>query len=188
MNCRDLQDKVYEYVDGSLPDREQAEAKQHLETCDFCRHTVRELQSTEQSLSNCFRRSAESVTLSPNAQKRIMSAVEEKLNSPSPFLAGFRRPLAWLGSGVALLLLSAVLITEFPFGPRVSHPETARSLGGDSVVAISIRISYCDPIYTFSTDGSSVVDSLDCQLRVVEESLQLSSAQTPIGQERKSPL
>ncbi|MGP8219819.1 MAG: hypothetical protein ACLQPI_10300 [Limisphaerales bacterium] len=117
-----------------------------------------------------------------------MAAVEQELASPPPFLAGFWRPLAWIGAGVALLLLAGVLITGFPAGSPVRKPETAHSTGGDSGVVISIRISYCDPVYTFSTDGNSVVDSLTCQPRVVEESLQLSRGQTTIGKERKIQL
>jgi anti-sigma factor RsiW len=190
MNCRRLQDKIFEYVDGSLSPRAQAAAKRHLEECDACRQKVNELQRTGQSLSIHFRQATESLTLSPKVTRRIMAAVEEESTSPAAihFFARFWQPLAWLGTGVALLLLSVFLVTGFPNGLRVRHRGTAESFRGDSGAAISIRIAYCEPTYTFRSDGNSVIDSLICQPRIVEESLLLSRSQIHHQQERKSPL
>ena len=190
MNCRCFQNDLFEYLDGGLSRRAQAAAQRHLEQCDECHQTVHKLQRTAQFLSNRFRRDTESLTLSPRVQRRIMAAVEEKFASSAaiPFLPGFWRPLAWLGAGVSLLLVTVFLATGFHFGALVRHKETAQSFGGDSGAAISIRISYCDPTYTFRTEGNFVIDSLTCQPRIVEESLQLSGRQTHSEQERKSPL
>jgi hypothetical protein len=137
-------------------------------------------------LSNRFRRDTDSLTLYPNLQTRIMAAVERKSASPPavPFLPGSWRPFAWLGAAVALILVTIFLVT----GLRLRYWQTVQSPGDDSGPAISLRISYCEPIYTFRADGNFVIDSLTCQPRIVEESIQLSQSQTRHEQERKSPL
>ena len=186
MNCRHLQNELFEYLEGSLSRRAQAAAQRHLEECDACRQCVQEMQRTTEILSRRFRRDTESLTLYSNLQTRILAAVEKKSASPGavPFLPGFWRPFAWSGVGAAVLVVSVFLITAL----QLRHKRAAQSFGGDSGAAISIRISYCDPTYTFRTEGNFVIDSLTCQPRILEESLQLSGRQTHPEQERKSPL
>lgn len=83
-----------------------------------------------------------------------------------------------------MILVTIFLVT----GLRLRYWQTVQSPGDDSGPAISLRISYCEPIYTFRADGNFVIDSLTCQPRIVEESIQLSQSQTRHEQERKSPL
>ena len=183
MNCRHFQDELFEYLDGELSRRAQAAAQRHLEHCEACRQTVQDMKRTTRILSTRFRCGAESLTLDPNLQTRILAAVEKKSTRPSaiPFVPGFSRSLALLGAGF-VLLVALVLI------PRMRQNEASQSLVGDSGAFISLRISYCDPTLTFRTDGDYVIDSLTCEARTMEESLQLFRSSTGHEQERKSPL
>jgi hypothetical protein len=186
MNCRGFQDNVFEYLEGGLSRRAQAAANRHLEQCPTCRQTVLDTQRTAQSLSTRFRQDTGSLVLCPNLQARIMAALEKKSAPPPavPFVPGFWRLFGWLGAGAALILVSIVLVPEL----RLRHGWIAQSRGDDSGPAISLTISYCDPIYTFHTDGQFVVDSFNCQPRTVEESIRLSDGQIHHEQEKKSPL
>ncbi|HUD82977.1 MAG TPA: zf-HC2 domain-containing protein, partial [Candidatus Saccharimonadales bacterium] len=76
MNCRHLQNELFEYLEGSLSRRAQAAAQRHLEECDACRQCVQEMQRTTEILSRRFRRDTESLTLYSNLQTRILAAVE----------------------------------------------------------------------------------------------------------------
>lgn len=181
MNCRRFQDNLFDYVDGALSRRAQAAAERHLEQCDGCLQALDDLQKSAQCLSNHFRQDTGSLTLSARARRRIMAAAEGEMAAPAAFalLLNVLRPLAWLGAGVAVLLVAAALA----FGPWTRHKGAAQSFA-----AISLQISYCDPTYTFSTDGNFVIDSLTCEPRIVEELLQLPGRQTRRDHDGRSPL
>jgi hypothetical protein len=183
MNCRRLQNHLFEYLDGALSCRAQSAAKRHLDQCAACRQAVLDAQTAALSLSTRFRQDSESLVLNPNFQARIMAGVKKESARPSSvqFPSSFWRSFAWLETGAALFLVSIFLAA----GLWQRHWRIAQSRGDDSGPAISLTISYCDPIYTFHTDGRFVVDSLDCQPRIVEESIRLSRTHK---EETKSPL
>ncbi|HEY3852796.1 MAG TPA: hypothetical protein VGO67_00220 [Verrucomicrobiae bacterium] len=81
----------------------------------------------------------------------------------------FARPWIWLGSGIAIIALSIFFFVRSQFRPESDTSQKAT----DSLATISLRISCCEPTYTFRTDGNLVVDSLNCQPCVMEESLQI---------------
>lgn len=168
MNCRRLQDELFEYLDGELSHRAQAAARRHLEQCEPCRQIVQDTLRTSQALSAHFRRGAESLALDPYLQTRIVASVE-KNSTPHgglPLIPGFWRSSVLLGGGF-VLLLTLMLI------PRMRQTGASRSSTGNSGPVISLQISSCDPTLTFRFDGTYVIDSLTCQPRTVEESLQL---------------
>src|SRR5207247_80118 len=76
MNCRRFQNRLHEYVDGTLPAGIQAAADKHLAGCAACRQAVGQEQQLAQFLSNRLRQGTEPLTLHPQIQQRILAARE----------------------------------------------------------------------------------------------------------------
>jgi anti-sigma-K factor RskA len=189
MNCRDFQDELFEFLDGTLPPDKRAGAERHLTECGACREAVRQHQQWAQSLPARFRRETESLALRPEVKRRIEAALAAKASAPAeehPLLGIWRR-IAWPAAIAASLLVAAGLSLRGPLRGRVQKAETARR---PEPAVISIRVSYCNPTYTFRRENNLVIDTLTCTPHVVEENLSLSLDQSPVPQtqERKTPL
>ena len=150
MNCRRFQNRLYEYVDGTLSPRARVAAKRHLARCDACRQAALREQQLAQFLSDRLRQGAQSLALRPEVRRRILQALERKSAPPAfgeSILALWDR-FAWpLGMAVSLLLIVAVLRFH-PFS-RVHETESARSNRRDNPSALSIQVSFRVPVCKF---------------------------------------
>jgi len=170
MNCRRFQNRLHEYVEGTLSAGTQAAADRHLARCTACRQAVGQEQQLAQILSERLRQGTETLALHPQIRRRIVTALES-----SPAADGqsvvclwnrFARPL---GIAVALLLIATFLLINFFSGARVH--ETARPDSGDIHSAVSIEVSYLVPTYKFSKEGNLVVDTLSYETVVASGTL-----------------
>src|ERR1700744_5903647 len=111
MNCGEFQDCQFEYLEGSLPDRVCAEAKEHLNECAACRQSVHDLEGFGRVLSNGFRKETEALEISANLHRKILAAVEKERTAAEAAFSvfGMWKRLLWIG-GVALVLVSVVSI------------------------------------------------------------------------------
>ena len=170
MNCWRFQNRLHEYVDGTLPARIQAAADKHLAGCAACRQAVGQEQQLAQFLSNRLRQGTEPLTLHPQIQQRILATLESipATNGGSVVCLWdrFARPL---GIAVSLLLIVTFLLIDFFSGARVR--ETVRSDGRDIQSAVSIEVSYLVPTYKFSKEGNLVVDTLSYETVVASGTL-----------------
>jgi predicted anti-sigma-YlaC factor YlaD len=178
MNCRHFQNRLYEYVEGSLSAGTQAAADKHLVACSACRQALRKEQQRAQFLSGQFRQRSETLALRPEVRRRILA-------SPAP--APVQNPIidlwnrfAWpLGMAASLLLVATILLINHFSGARGDDP------GAPS--AVSIEASYRVPTCKFRQEGNLVLDTVSYETVVVSETLWTTK---PIRekQERKMPL
>ena len=114
MNCQRFQDKVFEYLEGSLSASAQTQIEAHLECCAACRQTVQ----THQALAARFRREADSLVLRPEWTRRIEAALAEGAASHSQ---GRDAALGRPGRRSAPTLLSVAQTSKSAVS-RVSRP------------------------------------------------------------------
>ena len=190
MNCRRFQNRLYEYVEGTLSPGMRAAADQHLARCSTCRQAVRQEQQLAQSLSERLRQDTEALALRPDVRERILAVLEHKSAPPmdGESVVGSWNRFAWpLAIAASLLLVVAFLrITRFP-GAELHETEIARSDVRE--IPVSIQVSYCVPTYKFRQEGNLVVDTLTCETMVANETL-WTGGQEPVQrtQGRKMPL
>jgi len=175
MNCRNFQELIFEYLEGSLSPAVRESAAAHLSDCPVCRQAVRTQQQFARSVSSGLRQSTEALTLRQDAHRRLMDALRED----RPVLAGgegalsWWRRLVWLATVSATIVLAAALMIGVPFGSRVPVAQTAQLARHNVESSVSIRLSYCAPIYTFRREGDLVTDYVTCDPRYVDETLRV---------------
>ena len=170
MNCRRFQNRLHEYVEGTLSAGTQAAADRHLARCTACRQAVGQEQQLAQILSKRLRLGTGTITLRPQIRRRILTALKSipatNRESDVCLWNRFARPLA---IAVSLLLIVTFLLINFFSGARVH--ETVRSDGRDIQSAVSIEVSYLLPTYKFSKEGNLVVDTLSYETVVASGTL-----------------
>ncbi len=172
MNCRRFQNRLYEYVEGSLSAGTQAAADRHLARCTSCREAVGQEQRLTQILSERLRQGTETVTLHPANRQRILTACASipaaDVDSVARLWNRFARPV---GIAVSLLLIAAFLVISFFSSARVNETKEVRSDRRDIHSAASIEVSYRVPIYKFRKEGNLVVDTLSYETIVASGTL-----------------
>jgi len=170
MNCRRFQNEIYEYLDGSLSTRAQAAAEEHLSACAACRQMVSQGRRSAQSLSDKFRKAADSFHLPPEFGRRVFAALADEARAPDEpqGMVLFWRRLAWPLAATAsgLLLLGGFFFLVRP--PRPGVPGSPLRVANNEV---SVHLSYVVPIYTFRREGGFVIDALTYQTNVIDERL-----------------
>ncbi len=179
MNCPQFQDLLFEYLEGSLAPAIRDSADAHLSSCPACRQAVRQQTQIARSFSRGFQQAAQTLALRPDIQRRVLAALQAEpvpLPGQAGVLAWWQR-LVWPVAITAALLLATALMTGVPFSSRVSVIPPMRSARRDAPAPtpVSIRLSYCVPTYTFRQNGNTVIDSLTCNPRVVDQTIWLSS-------------
>ena len=135
MKCRGVRDRLSEYVDGELPDPQQAAIAAHLEVCARCREEA-----------EGFRRAGEAL--------RTLSAVEVApdltgdLHRRLATSARRRFRLAWIGVGVAAAAGAAACLLW------VSHPapKPRPAPAGTEAAAPQVVIEPSEPVLPFTED------------------------------------
>jgi anti-sigma factor RsiW len=175
MNCRQFQDELYEYLEGSLSLQDQAAAEAHLAQCAACRLAFQGERETARRLSNTFRGATDALRLPPEVGRRVVTALSQPRGAaeePRIELCFWRRwawPLAAAAVGLALLL-GFFFFAQAP-GPRMARPQPP--LAGEEA---SIQLSYVVPTYVFRREGGFVVDALTYQTNVVNQKLRVEMA------------
>ncbi len=172
MNCRRFQNRLYEYLEGTLSARTQSAADRHLARCNVCRQVVREEQQLAQFLSERLRQGTETLALGPEVQRRILTALEHQSTplADEESVVGAWSTLVWpLAIAASLLLIATFLLINYSSGARIHETEMARSSDRDSTV--SIQVSYRVPTYKFHQEGNLVVDTLSDETIVASGTL-----------------
>ena len=161
MNCRRFQNRLHEYVEGTLSAGTQAAADRHLARCTSCRQAVSQEQQLAQILSERLRQGTATLTLHPAIRRRILTALESGPAADGESVVGlWNRFVQPLPIAAALLLIATFLLISFFSGTRVHETETARPDPLDIHSAASIEVSYRVPTYKFRKEGNLVVDTL----------------------------
>jgi anti-sigma factor RsiW len=175
MNCQRFQELMFEYLEGSLSPAVSESAAAHVSDCPVCRAAVQQQQQFARSISTGLRQSIEALTLRPDAHRRLMDALREDRPVPAggDGALSWWRSLVWPATVSAAIVLAAALMIGVPFGSRVPVAQTAQLARHDAETSLSIRLSYCAPIYSFHQEGDLVIDYVTCDPRYVDETLRV---------------
>jgi anti-sigma factor RsiW len=161
MNCERFQNRLYEYLEGTLSAGTRAAADQHLAQCTACRKAVRQEEQIAQVLSARLRLVADAHTLHPHVRRRILSTFEvTPLTNAESIACLWNRFAKPLGIAVPLLLIVTFLLINFFSGPKLHEKKAARGVGSAVRSAVSVDLSYRVPTYKFRKEGNLVVDTL----------------------------
>lgn len=169
MNCEQLRQKLYDYLDNSLSSVDKSAAEKHLTGCLGCRETLRRESQRAQLLSNRFEQAVKTTALDPAAQHRIAMAMKREIaRRPQQPLAPFWSRLALRFAVASVIVVVAIGARHYLLPPRNSHQVTvsATTPGGDREV--HIHVSYSIPSYTFRKEGNIVIDALTCDAFLAE--------------------
>ena len=174
MNCQNFQNDLPEYMEGGLAPDQRRAADRHLAECPECRHLLQREHAMARTLSQGFRQSVQHLTLPPDFQKRLATAIgEERAAKIIPLressASGWARFL-W-PVGIAACVLFTIMRTS-PLAPG-GPPPVAALIPPD----ISLQFVYCAPKYTFHREGNQVVDMVECEPRTVDISFHQDSRQ-----------
>src|SRR5437016_7446692 len=111
MNCQRFQNRLHEYVEGTLSAGTQAAADRHLARCTSCREAVGQEQQLAQILPERLTQGTKTVTLRPAIRQSILTACESSLAADGESVVGlwtrFVRPLP---IAATLLLIATFLV------------------------------------------------------------------------------
>ena len=118
MTCKDLTDRIDDYVDETLDAASAARLKLHVDTCEKCQQTV----DRETALRKSLREYGDSSVTIPNAaffDEALVTAATtgRKQQQKRSWLTGFGSAVA---AGLAIWIVSTALITAPVDGPATS--------------------------------------------------------------------
>jgi anti-sigma factor RsiW len=175
MNCREFENDLYEYLEGSLGAGTQAAAEKHLKECLLCHEKVQAERQVARSLSEGFQRATERLELPAAVGRRVMAVVaQERAAREQQRSAGsFWRRVAWPGvwGAAASAVVAGWLVLLWPGGLGTTRPRPRLAHG-----PVSVQLSLVTPIYTFRQEDGFVIDALTCQTNVVNQRLQTELA------------
>ena len=169
MNCEQLQENLFEYLDETLSPAEKAAAEKHLAGCGVCRDTVQRELLQAQTLSSRLSQAIESVALDSNAQRRIVNTVRSRSAKSRESSFSF-----WSRFAVPACVAAVVLIAASWIGHHRFTEGNSRSNAGVSLAPtgrVPIHFSYSIPDYFFHQEGGVVVDTLIIDTRFVDGAL-----------------
>ncbi|GEM_PF-2147873 len=188
MNCREFQEQLFEYLDGTLYAEAQTAAAVHLAQCNSCRELLGAQQQFARIFSERLRQETESLKLSSRVRQNVVAEFEAGPISRASFV-GWWQGLVWpAGIAVALAFAAFLMIGA----PMTAHHQgnAVNQDGRREAQAVSIRLSYCAPVYMFRREGNVVTDSLVCAPEAVDGTIWVSRNQKPSSpqNQRKAPL
>lgn len=169
MNCRQMRENVYEYLEGSLSRSEMNAAENHLAGCLACHELLQSEKQLAESLSNRLQQSMQTIDLDALSQGRMLQALQREFQDSQrqPYSFSWARlafPFAIAGltlTTVFLLGYSLLNLSRIPSRLEFSTPqrETAEA---------NFHLSYPVTGYTFQKKGNLVVDSLTIETLVAD--------------------
>jgi anti-sigma factor RsiW len=190
MNCQLFQDRLYEYVDGSLSAAERAAAESHLAGCSACREAMQNERKLAQGLSARMRQAAGDAKLNSAVRARILSAAATR--SEPTFIAksfgSFWTRYGWPMAVPASVLLFAGFLAVNHFngvhqrGHETALAQTERSGVSELSASVTIEYSTRQPVFTFHREDGQVVDTISFDSVAATETLPSRNLETH-GQE-----
>ena len=120
MNCRDVEERLDDYVDGIVPDAEAAEVKRHLEGCEACRQGELELRSLLTQATALPGEAKPDADLWPGIRQRILRS-----NVVHGYFEGLP-PRAWrpaVAAAAGLLIIVSTALAGYLLGRRSAADE-----------------------------------------------------------------
>jgi anti-sigma factor RsiW len=160
MNCADFNDRLYEYLDGTLDSESQAAAREHLRQCGDCRRVL----SQEQAAAQSIQRSLERATAGLSLRAATLRAARAARESPVPAQL-WLRPWQWFmvssfrpaGAALACLALLILGMQVYRHAAERSAPQAAAQAAPGSC---AIDVPFQATVHLFRTQGDAVVDAI----------------------------
>jgi predicted anti-sigma-YlaC factor YlaD len=74
MNCQEFNERLYEYLDGTLPTDVEAAAREHLQLCEDCRHALSREKVMARSIESSLNLATARLSMGPELRRRIIEA------------------------------------------------------------------------------------------------------------------
>jgi len=167
MNCRQMRENVYEYLEGSLSLSEKSETEKHLADCLSCQEFVETERHFAHSLSQRLQQSVQAVDLDAFTRRRMVHALQQKaeLSQSRPYF--FRWPRLAFPFAIGGLTLTTVFLLGYSLLNLKKIPSRLESSPNETAEA-SIHLSYPVTGYTFQKNGNVVVDALTIETLVAD--------------------
>ncbi len=172
MNCDDFNDKLPEYLDGTLTASEQATASEHARECAACQKTLARQESLAKAIRVSLQCETGKLSLGAEARRKILAATTRK---PEPavwesfraWFAATRRRMVLAGiAGLCFLLLISggylYLHSKNNSGREIATNDDRYTY----VVDVPVRAE----MYVFRTQGDTVVDAVITETGVADAS------------------
>lgn len=161
MNCRDFNDRLYDYLDDTLDSDVHARIDEHLRECADCRRAL----GREKGLAESIKASLEHATVNLSLRPETLpNLLVERTPSPSP--AGvFIRAWQWLiacpvrpASAGAVLLAALVLFIglEARHQPAENSGSQAAIMAEENACVIDVPIQ--NEVHVFRRQNGTVTD------------------------------
>jgi len=188
MNCRRFQNRLYEYVEGTLSASVLDAAHRHLAQCRVCREAVRTEKEFAQRLSKHLRENAESLTLRPEIRQQLRVVARRQ---PAPLTGlcqnhrsyfctipklvevsvGWWKRFAWPTATALLLLLIITFFSTHIPSVRGPAPAPGRPVEPNLPPAVTIQLSARVPTHEFRREGNWVIDTFAYETVVASETV-----------------
>jgi predicted anti-sigma-YlaC factor YlaD len=127
MNCREFNERLYEYLDEGLPTNVQAAAREHLQLCEDCRRALEREKVMAQSIESSLNLATARLSVGPELRRRIVETRRVSPMAPGIFSLIWQwfalKSIRFAAAAVALLV-SIMLFVGLHYH---RHPATNSS-------------------------------------------------------------
>ena len=125
MNCDEVHEKIYQFLDGELDASQYEKIRDHIDHCVGC--MARE--KVERAFKSLISAKSKGIEVPPDLHNRIVNEIKKKADGPSSFVKQNSGKLRFIAAVVVLLALFAII-------PRPDGMETVKNLEGRIVQAV----------------------------------------------------
>jgi anti-sigma factor RsiW len=185
MNCENFNDRLLEYLEGTLSAAEQAAAREHVQQCGACQQALARQEAFAKSIRHSFHLETQRLSLRPETRRNILNALKQPGSSPTAwenvqaFIAVLWRRPAWAGA----ILLCLVLLTS---GGRFYLSSAERSSARGTVREDRMTCVIDVPIQTetrvYRRQNNMVVDAVVTENSVIDASFSENMRSSPSSQ------
>jgi len=163
MNCQNFNERLYDYLDNTLPGDLKSGFQEHLQECDQCRQALLREKAVAQSMRCSLNRATAGLSLHPQTLRNPRAACEPKPVSPNSLTLSWdwfiSNPLRTLGAGAALLGALWLLVGV----PALRHgagDSGSQAIADSLHVACVIDVPIQTQSHLFRRQNGAVVDAV----------------------------
>ena len=186
MSCKKVHELLPEWTEGSLAPEQRARIEEHAAACAGCSTLLKEARDAEVRMRGVFLQAADSVTLAPQFERKLVRELSTGVQPPSreaEQTGWFSFLRLALGAAVGLMLLG-LLIWRLEPQPEGSGPKgnvTAQK-------AARATVAYVLADYEFREEGELVWDTIMYRTNVLDLRLWAKAEAKGTTSERRKKL
>ncbi|OSY88659.1 hypothetical protein WH52_02995 [Tenacibaculum holothuriorum] len=160
MECKDIQNKLIDYIENTLPQHDKSSVEEHLNSCDNC---TKELKETTQFLALITKDTIEqpSVSLRDNFEKLL----ENEIKKQEPKVIDINHKTNWK-TYIQIAASIAIVISAFLIGQKSNNGSNEITIKEQQVLALlqnqsaSKRIMAVSQAEEFNKNNTQIIDAL----------------------------